>query len=560
MSLIADSLKKAVQEKSVPKKDFDPEINLVPKRDSLKHPGLWSVFRVGLLIVLPGAILVYLISTGAFDFKKPEVAQNPESPVPNPVEKDKAPSVLGVPVETSKKAMPQTPPPESSSTPEEKKSSALEMQATPQEVVPSPGKEEGTAKKRLPSYPPKKKDGKKPESASLPATALKPEPSMIPKTLAKGSGDESLKRVPENAIPAQPAVEKAKVVDSNKPSSTVRPVEEKKPEAQTAKNAEIPAKLSGKEVLNIVPAEEASKTSPVEKAGELEKRADPPEVPSAVEPAEEKAPEPETAALVETPSLIGEPPIESAQPRSSDSVPSDVSDGTGEKSPRPVIEVQKEDRKVASLPSPVLKPKISRTDPATQENVFQNSDFYFNRAIFFQQARDWEKALENYVKAEKLDPNNPDTYNNKGVIFKEQGKYDKALDEFLRAIFLDPEYAKAYNNIGVVYFMQKNYAEGIRNYLKAIDLNPSNLEAFNNLAIIYKKQNDLEQARAVLNRALAMDPDHPGTNYNLAVLYEENREITPALHYYRRFIELGTIGYPSLVNQVKTHIKTLKPQ
>ena len=38
-------------------------------------------------------------------------------------------------------------------------------------------------------------------------------------------------------------------------------------------------------------------------------------------------------------------------------------------------------------------------------------------------------------------------------------EYDKALDEFLRAIFLDPNYAKAYNNIGVVYFMQKNYAE-----------------------------------------------------------------------------------------------------
>lgn len=120
-----------------------------------------------------------------------------------------------------------------------------------------------------------------------------------------------------------------------------------------------------------------------------------------------------------------------------------------------IIEVQKEKREVASLPSPVLKPEISRIDEAPKEDVFQNSDFYFNRAVFFQQAKDWQKALDNYVKAEKLDPNNPDTYNNKGVIFKELGKYDKAIDEFLRVIFLDPKYAKAYNNIGVVYFMQK---------------------------------------------------------------------------------------------------------
>ena len=237
-----------------------------------------------------------------------------------------------------------------------------------------------------------------------------------------------------------------------------------------------------------------------------------------------------------------------------------VSDAEKETAGKPAIEVQKKNPEVASLPPSTVKPEIFRVEPKGRDNVFNNSDYYFNRGIFFQQAGDWQKALVNYAKSEELDPNNPDTYNNKGVVLKEMGKFDKALDEFLRAVFLDAGYAKAYNNIGVVYYMQKNYPEAIRHYLKAIDINPTNLEAFNNLAIIYKKQKELDKARGVLNRALALNPDHPGTNYNLAVLYEENSEIKPALHFYRRFIELGAINYPSLVTQVKAHLAGMGPQ
>jgi type IV pilus biogenesis/stability protein PilW len=559
VSLIADSLKKAVKEKTTPQWDPSQEVNLVGKRDPLKHPGLWSVFRIGLLIILPTAILAYLIATGAFDLKKPWVTPKPDLPVSIPPEEAKVPSDLkispGVPEEKILKAPPAEPSPE----PQAEEAPVLERKAVTPEVPPSPEKREPVVKKVLPSYPPKKKLFKKLERAielqkekvvTLPSPVLKPEISE----------EEAVKVVPPE-LPAKPLVEEAPVLEKKvevpEAPPVPKPVEEKIPEPEIAKIPEIPSKPAEEEIVKVAPSEPPAKPL-VEEAPVLEKKAEVPEAPPAPKPVEEKIPEPEIAKIPETPAKPSVEPLLKTVP--SPLSPTIPARDPGEKEEKPeslAVKVQKEE--VASLPSPGLKPEIIRTDPARQENVFQNSDFYFNRAVFFQQAKDWQKALDNYVKAEKLDPNNPDTYNNKGVIYKELGQYDQALDEFLRAIFLDPKYAKAYNNIGVVYFMQKNYAEGVRNYLKAIDLNPSNLEAFNNLAIIYKKQKDLEKARAVLNRALAMDPDHPGTNYNLAVLYEENKEITPALHYYRRFIELGRISYPSLVIQVKTHVETLKP-
>ena len=105
--------------------------------------------------------------------------------------------------------------------------------------------------------------------------------------------------------------------------------------------------------------------------------------------------------------------------------------------------------------------------------------------------------------------------------------------------------------------MKQQYDEAIRNYSQAIQIDPANLEAFNNLAIVYKKLNEMDKANDALNQALAIDPGHAGTNYNLAVLNEDNGHLTPALHYYRRFVNLGENTHPNLVFQVKQHIQTL---
>ena len=197
--------------------------------------------------------------------------------------------------------------------------------------------------------------------------------------------------------------------------------------------------------------------------------------------------------------------------------------------------------------------------PSTAEpEVFKNSDFYFNQAIFYQQSQNWEKALTNYSKAAELDADNADIYNNIGVIYKELRQYDRAIEEFLRAAYLKPNYAKPYNNIGVVYYAQKDFAGAIRNYQKAISIDPKNLEALNNLAVVYKRIDQLERAKTVLNQAIKINPAHSGTHYNLAVIYEKEGNLKSAIHFYRRFVELGAASHPALSLRVKKHIESLK--
>lgn len=217
----------------------------------------------------------------------------------------------------------------------------------------------------------------------------------------------------------------------------------------------------------------------------------------------------------------------------------------------------------ARAPETSAKASTPKTRPApfpkTREpDISKDSDHYFNRAIFYQQSGNWDKALSNYSRAAELDPNNPDIYNNIGVIYKELRQYDQAIEEFLKAIDINPDYAKPYNNIGVVYYAKKDFLGAIRNYQKAVLIDPENLEALNNLAVAYNQTDQLERAKTVLNQALAINPAHAGTHYNLAVLYEGEGNIKSAIHFYQRFVELAVASHPTLSAQVKKHIATLK--
>ncbi len=74
----------------------------------------------------------------------------------------------------------------------------------------------------------------------------------------------------------------------------------------------------------------------------------------------------------------------------------------------------------------------------------------------------------------------------------------------------------------------------------------------------FKHIDQLEKSKSILNQALKINLAHAGTHYNLAVLHEKEGNLKSAIHFYQRFIELGSTSHPALSVKVKKHIKTLK--
>ena len=81
----------------------------------------------------------------------------------------------------------------------------------------------------------------------------------------------------------------------------------------------------------------------------------------------------------------------------------------------------------------------------------------------FKEIKDFEKSINSFKKAIKIDPNFFQAYNNIGLSFYEFGEYEKAINSFEKTLKINPNYFEAYNSIGLAFSKCGKYEEAIDN-------------------------------------------------------------------------------------------------
>jgi tetratricopeptide (TPR) repeat protein len=77
-------------------------------------------------------------------------------------------------------------------------------------------------------------------------------------------------------------------------------------------------------------------------------------------------------------------------------------------------------------------------------------------------------------------------FDNRGVAYKLKGQYDRALQDYEQAIRLNPSNANAYNNRGIIYRIKGEYGRAIADYDEAIWLKNGDFPAaYYNRALAY---------------------------------------------------------------------------
>lgn len=71
-----------------------------------------------------------------------------------------------------------------------------------------------------------------------------------------------------------------------------------------------------------------------------------------------------------------------------------------------------------------------------------------------------------------MDPRSAEAHYNLGVLYEERRQNDRAVSEYLAAIALDPTAANAHNNIGILYFTMGQPEQGLRHLEEAVRLGP----------------------------------------------------------------------------------------
>ena len=193
-------------------------------------------------------------------------------------------------------------------------------------------------------------------------------------------------------------------------------------------------------------------------------------------------------------------------------------------------------REIAANPDKAIREytKAIRQEP-------DNAEYYFKRGYAYQCKGEFDIAIADYTDAIRLDPKMALYYSARGYLYGNNGKkdYDKAIADYSEAIRLDPNYSDAYNNRGVVYAMKGDNDRAIADYNEAIRLNPNLAGAYYNRGVEYYYKKDSDRAIADWNQAIRLNPDFAEAYNNRGVAYKNKGDHDRAISDYNQAIRLN---------------------
>jgi len=125
----------------------------------------------------------------------------------------------------------------------------------------------------------------------------------------------------------------------------------------------------------------------------------------------------------------------------------------------------------------------------------------FKRGYASYQKGEFDKALDDYSEAIRLDPKQARAYNNRGLAYQAKGDLDQAIADFNQALRLEPALGVSYLNRGRVYAAKNERERAIADYSEAIRLDPRSGAAYRQRGEAYQAVGEPAKARADFAKA-----------------------------------------------------------
>lgn len=182
-------------------------------------------------------------------------------------------------------------------------------------------------------------------------------------------------------------------------------------------------------------------------------------------------------------------------------------------------------------------------------------DSYLYAARSAEQASDWRLALNNYRKAQKIDPDNYVIMNNASAALNNLGMFDEGAKEARRALGRKPDYVPAMVNAAIACSSRGNNQEALQLFSDAALADPGNRSLIINLGIQQERAGRLEEAQATY-RPLVDDAD-PLALLGTGRIFERKGNRNEAVRIYRQIMTLSA-SEPATRKEVKSRLLRLE--
>ncbi len=130
-----------------------------------------------------------------------------------------------------------------------------------------------------------------------------------------------------------------------------------------------------------------------------------------------------------------------------------------------------------------------------------------------------DEAEQLLLTAREFDPTSPQVHTRLGLLYINRKDYEKAVDAYQKAVKLDARQADAFFNLGYIYAVTKNYAKAQEMYTRAVELSPAFLdEALFNLAVVQQQLGKRRECIENLKRAVEINPENRQARQHLKTL------------------------------------------
>ena len=185
-----------------------------------------------------------------------------------------------------------------------------------------------------------------------------------------------------------------------------------------------------------------------------------------------------------------------------------------------------------------VKESIEYFERAIKLQPYDSPEVYYNLGRAFRMSKDFDKAIDSYQKAIKIDAHHIPSFLNLGFLYNELKQYQLAINLFNDGIKIQPKNIQLIYNRGVSYLNLNSYLLALSDFSLVTDLDNQFELAFIQKSITLKYLYRYDEALTSINSAICINSLN-ADNFNLkATIFEYMHRFDDAITHYDFAINL----------------------